>query len=478
MSKKPNAMYVMSGGGTVVVSASVYKLIHKIYTEYRDRIGTFFAAVGGMRGAVYEDLTDVFQYVIGDKYVRGDGNANAVSRLNQIKFYATPTFGTSRYNPKEEDLERMLNVFSVHNIHYLFLNGGNDSMLKARRIAQYAKERDYELYVTAIPKTVDNDLLVTHRCPGYASFAKQVVITTMSLEADVDSFAIPKYAANSGRIKEGAVAQVVVFMGRDQGWGAAASILGKLYDSYGPHVILTKEGGFNISKFLDKCQNAWDNYGKLLVVASEGVHDGTTYVANYLDISSSLSGLKFKEHTDSFKNTSVTDSRLASFLKILLENKLNIPTEIYKDFKCREEGPSYLERNNLEILSAVDFRDAIAVGEKAADLAFGKSSPISEVMVTLTPKPGEANYTLLENVADPTKGSKAMTKSIRSLDTPERLILSPDGMMINRGSFMDYISDFIDLNGPNRSELLRGEGFRLPLAKIDWPLEERLLPHY
>src|SRR3989338_6108126 len=369
MSKKPNAMYVMSGGGTVVVSASVYKLIHKIYTEYRDRIGTFFAAVGGMRGAVYEDLTDVFQYVIGDKYVRGDGNANAVSRLNQIKFYATPTFGTSRYNPKEEDLERMLNVFSVHNIHYLFLNGGNDSMLKARRIAQYAKE---------------------------------VVITTMSLEADVDSFAIPKYAANSGRIKEGAVAQVVVFMGRDQGWGAAASILGKLYDSYGPHVILTKEGGFNISKFLDKYQNAWDNYGKLLVVASEGVHDGTTYVANYLDISSSLSGLKFKEHTDSFKNTSVTDSRLASFLKILLENKLNIPTEIYKDFKCREEGPSYLERNNLEILSAVDFRDAIAVGEKAADLAFGKSSPISEVMVTLTPKPGEANYTLLENVADPT----------------------------------------------------------------------------
>ena len=208
-------MYVMSGGGTVVVSASVYKLIHKIYTEYRDRIGTFFAAVGGMRGAVYEDLTDVFQYVIGDKYVRGDGNANAVSRLNQIKFYATPTFGTSRYNPKEEDLERMLNVFSVHNIHYLFLNGGNDSMLKARRIAQYAKERDYELYVTAIPKTVDNDLLVSDHTPGFGSAAKFVAQAFAGV--NLDNRALPGV-------------YIGVVMGRHARFLTASAILAKKYE--------------------------------------------------------------------------------------------------------------------------------------------------------------------------------------------------------------------------------------------------------
>ena len=334
------------------------------------------------------------------------------------------------------------------------------------------------MHVVGIPKTVDNDLLVTHRSPGYMSFAKQVALDSMSLAGDLDSFTIPRYAWLKGPIKEGAVAQIMVKMGRDQGWGVAPSLIGQRSESDGPHVVLTKEGGFSIDAFLDRAQRAWDRFGKLFIVAAEGAHDGHTYLGNYTDVSVPNLGIAYKTHTDPCKNTSVTDSRLGLFLKLLIENKLNIPANVYKDLKAREEGPDYVGRSDLEILSAVDFHDAILVGGRAADLAFGGSSPIDGIMVTLTHNIGEAGYTPLEEVANLEKGSKKMVKSIRVLDTPEKSIISPDGLMIDKELFVEYAEPFIDLNGPNRSELLRAEGFRLPLPKINWTLEERLLPPY
>lgn len=474
MSKKfkPNAIYIMGGGGTCVVSASAFGLVHQTYSKYRQKIGTFYAAVGGMRGAILEDLTDLFEFAT------AEGSEMAISRLRQLKFRSAPVFGTSRYKPDTEDCHRLLEIFMAHNIHFVFLNGGNDTMEKAIILEEFARESSWELHVIGIPKTVDNDLLITHRCPGYASFAKQVALHTMSLQGDLDSFGYSEYSSKHEMVKESAVAQVVVFMGRDSGWGAAASLVGKLDESYGPHVLLTKEGGFQMDRFLDRCQNAWDRYGNLMVVASEGAFDGDQYLGNHLEVMAYRHQLLFKVFQDPHKNKSVTDSRLALFLKLLLENRLKIPAKIYNGFKCREEGPGYLQRNHIELFSKVDFEDAIACGRKAADLAFGGFEPMGGVMVTLTHLPGETSYTPLESVADSTKGSRAMTKSITTLDTAEMPVLSTDGMMINRTLLMNYIEDFLDINGPNRHETLRKEGFKLPLERLDWRMLPKKLPRY
>jgi 6-phosphofructokinase 1 len=473
MAEKSNAIYIMGGGGTPVISASAFGLVNRTFTAYSDKIGTLYAAVGGMRGALNEDITDVFEWVM------QDSSQNITKRLNQLKFPATPVFGTSRYNPDDQDCQRLIDVFKSHDIHYVFINGGNDSMEKAARLQQYAAQQDYELHIIGIPKTVDNDLLVTHRCPGYFSFAKQIAINSMSLQADLDAFSFQPGAFRGGPIKEGGVAQVQVNMGRDQGWGAAAAVIGIINESYGPHVILTKDGGFDKKAFLDRCQRAWDRYSKLMVVAAEGAFDSKKqdYLANELQALAYNHGLMFKTHEDPHKNTSVTDSRLGLFLKLLLEKHLGIDKVVYKDFKVREEGPNYLDRDHLEILSAVDFRDAIAVGERAADLAFG-AKPVDGIMVTLDPEPGKTGYTELKNVADPVKGSKGMVKPLRSLSTPTRSILTPDGMMVDRDLYMAYAEPYLDLNGPNRMELLRSEGFRLPLERIIWHLEERRLKPY
>ncbi len=467
-----NAIYIMGGGGTPVISASAFGLIHRVFTEYRSKIRSFYASVGGMRGAILEDLTDVFHYAM------DEGQELALTRLKKLKYPATPVFGTSRYKPDEQDCYRLLEVFKAHGIRYVFLNGGNDTMEKAIILKEFAEKEGVELHIIGIPKTVDNDLLITHRSPGYASFAKQVALNTMSLQWDIDSFGLSGSCTKNAKVRDAAVAQVLVFMGRDAGWGAAASLIGKLDESYGPHVILTKEGGFQVDRFLARCQDAWDRYGNLLVVASEGAFDGNQYLGNHLEVLAFRHQLLFKVFEDPHKNTSVTDSRLGLFLKLLLENRLRIPTEYYSGFKCREEGPAYLNRNHLEIMSASDFEDAMSCGRRAADLMFEKFEPVDGVMVTLTHQSGKTGYTPLETVADSSRGSRAMTKSITTLDTAEQPVLSNDGMMINRDLYMNYIGDFIDLNGPNRREVLYKEGFRLPLERFKWKLVARKLPPY
>ncbi len=470
MSNKPNAIYIMGGGGTQVISASGYGAVHKAFTEYRDKIGTFYVAIGGMRGALNEDWCDIFAWAL------EEGEEKAQSRLNRIKWYSAPVFGTSRHKPDGKDSERLMDLFKTHNVKYVFLNGGNDTMEKAMILQEFSEQQGFPLTVVGVPKTVDNDLLATHRCPGYASFAKQVAMNTMSVQADLDSFALPKGAVAGGPIKEGAVAQVLVLMGRDEGWGAAASVMAKIDESYGPHVILTKEGGFNPDKFIARCQEAWNKYGRLLVVAAEGAHDGDTYIGNYLEVNSEKFGLEFKLHQDAHKNTSVTDSRLGLFLKLFIEEKLNINTEVHKALKVREEGPGYINRSHVEVVSAVDIQDAINAGAKAVELAIGEGK--GKVMPILTENVGEVSYTELSNVADTVKGSRGMTRPLSSIGKPGRPILSEDGMMVDKELFMEYAEKFVDLNGPNRIELFRAEGMQYPLPRIDFPIIERKLPAY
>ena len=52
----------MGGGGTQVISASGYGAVQKAFTDYREKIGTFYVSVGGMRGALNEDWCDMFAW--------------------------------------------------------------------------------------------------------------------------------------------------------------------------------------------------------------------------------------------------------------------------------------------------------------------------------------------------------------------------------------------------------------------------------
>ncbi len=106
-------------------------------------------------------------------------------------------------------------------------------------LSQWAKKNNIAKRFVGIPKTVDNDLMVTDHCPGFASAAKFVndVVTSTWLDYNV-------YTRSEVFILE--------TMGRDAGWLAGSSVIsGKWICLYCLKKILIRKYS------LQKLKNAW-----------------------------------------------------------------------------------------------------------------------------------------------------------------------------------------------------------------------------
>ena len=136
-----------------------------------------------------------------------------------------------------------------YHIRYLLYIGGNDSADTAHRIALAAQDAGYDLQAISVPKTIDNDLPFTDHCPGYGSAAR--FIATATIDSTMNTISIPTHYP----------VKVIETMGRDAGWLAASSALGKRDDSDPPHIILVPERPFNVTHFLSRSRRstaAWD----------------------------------------------------------------------------------------------------------------------------------------------------------------------------------------------------------------------------
>ena len=72
-------------------------------------------------------------------------------------------------------------------VRHLVLIGGNGTMRGAEVIGQFCSDAGFDIQVIGIPKTVDNDIAATDRCPGYASAARYVAQSTRDLGMDIHS---------------------------------------------------------------------------------------------------------------------------------------------------------------------------------------------------------------------------------------------------------------------------------------------------
>ena len=86
---------------------------------------------------------------------------------------------TQRYTKFKREFERIYEVFKAHNIKYFFYNGGGDSQDTTNKISKYFKTKGYPISCIGLPKTIDNDLPITHCCPGYGSVAKYIATSTL-----------------------------------------------------------------------------------------------------------------------------------------------------------------------------------------------------------------------------------------------------------------------------------------------------------
>jgi 6-phosphofructokinase len=339
-----NAFYAQSGGVSAVINASACGVIETA-RKHRKHIGKLYAGRHGIIGALTEDLIDT-----------GKESAAAIRALRHTPGGA---FGSARYKLKGLDknraeYERLIEVFRAHDIGYFFYNGGNDSMDTAHKVSQIGSELGYPIVCIGVPKTVDNDLPFTDQCPGFASVAKYVAVSTLEAALDVASM-----ARTSTKVF------VLEVMGRHAGWIAAAAGLAGHKAGDPPHIILFPEIPFDQPKFLARVKQCVTDYGYCVVVVSEGAHhpDGK-FLAE--------AGTK-----DAFGHTQL--GGVGPLVADMVRANLG--------YKFHWAVADYLQRSARHIASKVDVEQAYAVGKAAVELAIKGHNAIMPMIKRTSSKP-------------------------------------------------------------------------------------------
>jgi 6-phosphofructokinase 1 len=234
-----------SGGPTAVMNATLAGVVREAGAQAA--VGQIFGLRHGIEGALSDDLIDLRRH---------DGRT-----LDLVARTPAAALGSSRHKVRDDDLEPTLRTFRAHDVRYFLLIGGNDSMDTCHRIVAAAEQSNYALTVVGVPKTIDNDLPVTDHCPGYGSAARFVALAAMSVGVDLEAMSTFDDVS------------ILETMGRNTGWLAAASVLGKRGPADPPHLICLPERVFDEAAFLDRVRRAHETYGQGLCVVAEGLRD-------------------------------------------------------------------------------------------------------------------------------------------------------------------------------------------------------------
>lgn len=339
---KANAVVGQSGGPTGTINASLAGVIEEVckHSEIENLYGTMHA----VRGIVNEDFVDLKNL--------------SVAVLEGIAGCPSSALGSSRDKPDREYCERIFNVFKKRNVRYFFYIGGNDSANAAHIINVMAAEVGYEMRAFHIPKTIDNDLLVTDHCPGYGTAARFVACALMG--DDLDNRALPGI-------------KIDVVMGRHAGFLAAASVLGKQREDDGPHLVYFPERGISLDQFLGDVEDVYGRLGRCVIAVSEGIcdTDGETWVQKISQNSGAAPVVKKdtgEPEKDAHGNIQLSGTgALADFLAGQIKAKLGAK-------RIRADTFGYLQRSFVGFQSPIDVDEARRCGREAVKLSMTEQS--------------------------------------------------------------------------------------------------------
>lgn len=324
-----NVLVAQSGGPTAVINASLAGVVTEALNH--ECIEEIYGASHGILGVLTEELIDLAE--------------ESQQNIRGLSYTPASALGSCRYKvKKQEDFDRILQVFEAHNIRYFFYIGGNDSQDTAHKVHLLAQERGYDLRAIGVPKTVDNDLAVTDHCPGYGSVIKYVATAVRELSQDhkAMSFGNP-------------MVSIVEVMGRNAGWIAAGSSLAKRknHPEDAPHIVLMPEVAFNVEKFIADVQTATSKYGYCLVVVGEGLVDET---GNFVATQS--------ETKDDFGHANL--GGVGDYLKSLIEQHLAV--------KVISTRLGHHQRSAASQASLADNEEAFGAGAFAVESAINGES--------------------------------------------------------------------------------------------------------
>ena len=240
-----NMGYIQSGGPTSVINTSFYGAI-KEAQKHPNEIGRIFGSLNGIEGLIDDKLIDI-----------ANEDPEQIELLLQTPGSILGT--TRRKLPKDRHdpvFMQIIENIKKHDIGYVFINGGNDSMDTCNKMAKLVKELGLDIIVVGVPKTIDNDLACTDHSLGFPSAAKFVVNSINAMTMDASCFKIGKV-------------HVVEIMGRNAGWLTAAADV--LPEATRPDLIYIPEVPFDLEQFLVDVQEVYKRKGYAMVAISEGI---------------------------------------------------------------------------------------------------------------------------------------------------------------------------------------------------------------
>ena len=357
----PNCIVAQSGGPTVAINASLAGVIHASVGHY----GTVYGSINGILGILNQNYLNLTELT-----------ASGRDALQRLATTPAMYLGSCRYKLKDyredsSDYEKIFKQFDALNIKGFFYIGGNDSMDTVLKLSDYAASIGSDIRIIGIPKTIDNDLMITDHTPGFGSAAKYIASTLLEIAHDTIIYPVKSIT-------------IVEIMGRDAGWLTAASALARNTYCDAPHLIYLPECTFNTEDFLADVRELLTERDNVIVAVSEGIHDAD---GNYISAGESA--------TDTFGHSQLSGAGKA--LELLI--KASIPV------KVRSVEINILQRCAAHLSSATDLKEAFFSGEKAVTLALQGVTASMVVMKRTSDEPYTIvyDYAKIKNIANEAK---------------------------------------------------------------------------
>ncbi len=362
-----NAIVGQSGGPTAAINATLAGVIRGFQAGKAGKIYGAFNGVEGMLEGRFTELTNLTEEEL--KLLANTPAAALGSCRKKL-----PKLGDKS---GEAVYESLLAFFKENNIRYFFYIGGNDSMDTVAKLSAWLADKDYEMRVMGVPKTIDNDLVGTDHTPGFGSAAKYIATSMQEILRDTAVYTVKAVT-------------IVEIMGRDAGWLTASAALTGRICGVAADLIYLPERTFDFERFYADVAKALEKRPNVVVAVSEGLRlaDGS-YVGE-----GAQSGA-----VDVFGHKYLSGTGKA--LELAVKEKLGC--------KVRSVELNILQRCASHIASKTDLDESVTVGKAAVKAALGGEtakmmsfvrSDAPEYSVTTAPKNIAEIANLIKTVPD------------------------------------------------------------------------------
>lgn len=362
-----NLIVGQSGGPTAAINSSLAGVIKKALDS--EKIEKVYGMVNGIDGFLREDIMELSRFE--------DANRLRLLRQTPSSYLGSCRKKLPSYEENEQIYHDIFALFEKYNIGYFVYIGGNDSMDTVGKLSAYAKAHNIDTRIAGIPKTIDNDLVLTDHTPGYGSAAKFVANNIRQLAMDTGVY----------KMKSIVITEI---MGRNAGWLTAAAALANTEKISPVDIVLLPETVFDETKFLARVEEVMSSKDSTIIAVSEGIKDST--------------GRYIGEANAEMMNDGFNHAQLGGVGKIV-ESIINRNMKT----KTRSIEFSTLQRCSSQNISLCDYEEAFRVGYEGTAHAIEGNTGFMAGFVRTSGNPYkcEIDFFDVANVANFEKGVPA-----------------------------------------------------------------------